>query len=156
MLAFNTNEGMRGISKGPEVLMNGWSSLLADEGNYERFLSELIRAFEKMRLSLMRLAFSSNRDVVGAFVWNVIEPTKENTIGAYLMPRSRLPGSRNPLRCHSTFASWDQTEITAEEYKEKCSAIDFGYYDFQAEAVKDWDAYEHPRRHCGTVRWRWN
>ena len=144
MLAFNTNEGMRGISKGPEVLMNGWSSLLADEDNYERFLSELIRAFEKNATLADETGFSSNRDVVGAFVWNVIEPTKgeynwsipDATLKAAGQARVTLSAVIQP------FASWDQTEITAEEYKEKCSAIDFGYYDFKAGAVKDWDAYE--------------
>ena len=40
------------------------------------------------------------------------------------------------------FVNWDQTDITAEEYKEKCGAIDFGYYDFKAGQVSDWEAFE--------------
>ena len=144
MLAFNTNEGMRGLANGPERLTEGWSTIIADTDDYGLFLAEMKRAFQKNADLAEETGFSSNRDVVGAFVWNVIEPTKgtydwtvpDLTVKSAGTAGIKISGVMQP------FVNWDQTSITAEEYKEKCSAIDFGYYDFKAGQVSDWEAFE--------------
>ena len=144
MLAFNTNEGLRGVPNGPQLLTEGWSTILADSKSYTKFFSQLERAFEKNVALVEETGFSSNRDVVASFVWNVIEPTK----GTYdwtipdLTAKSAGAADIKISGVMQPFVNWDQTDITAEEYKEKCSAIDFGYYDFKAGQVSDWEAFE--------------
>lgn len=144
MLAFNTNDGLGGKPDMQALLMQGWSTLQADESAAEKFLSTLESSLSRNAELVAETNFSSNRDVVGAFVWNVIEPVK----GEYdwSIPDATLEAAGEAgvkvSAVVQPFATWDQTDITEEEYKEKCQAIDFGYYDFKAGHVKDWDAYE--------------
>ena len=143
MLAFNTNEGLRGLSNGPEMLMSGWSTILADKNSLARFLLELTRALEENAVLTAETGFSSNRDVVGAFVWNVIEPTKGEYDWSITDATLEAAGKADVTLSAviQPFASWDQT-VDPEVYKDTCQAIDFGYFDFMASPVSDWDSYE--------------
>lgn len=143
MLAFNTNEGLRGLPNGPELLTEGWSAIIADDNNLQSFLGEMKRRFAENISLVKSTGFTSNRDVVGAFVWNVIEPTK----GTYdwtvtdLTVQSAAKAGQTLSAVLQPFAAWDQT-IDEAEYRQDCSAIDFGYYDFKAGQVNDWEAFD--------------
>lgn len=144
MLAFNTNEGLKGEPDKGALFMEGWSTLQADESAAKDFFSTLESALPKNFELVIQSKFSSNRDVVGAFVWNVIEPVMGEydwSIPDVTLTAAGQAGIQLSAVVHP-FATWDQTEITAEEYKENCKAIDFGYYDYKAGPVNDWEAYE--------------
>ncbi|MFA4845229.1 MAG: beta-galactosidase [Patescibacteria group bacterium] len=143
MLAFNSNDGLLGGGEIASLLMDGWSSLSDDENVIQIYFTNLKRAFKQNAKLADETGFSSNRDVVGAFVWNVIEPEK----GTYdwSLTDATMQGAGDAEIVMSAviqpFASWDQT-TDPDEYKETCKAIDFGYFDFKAGTVNDWEAYK--------------
>lgn len=145
MLVFNSNEGLKGQPGLLEILnKEGWSSLRTDDQALKRFLSALEDALMENADLAGQTDFSSNRDVVGAFVWNVIEPARgkydwtltDATLEAAGEAAVTLSAVVQP------FAAWDQSSVSVEEYQQECAALDFGYYDFKAGPVNDWDAYE--------------
>ena len=143
MLALNTNDGLRGLSNGPDMLEEGWSTIIADKRTYTAFVDALEQAFEKNGARAKSTGFSSNRDVVGAFVWNVIEPTK----GTYdwtipdITVQSANEADMTLSAVIQPFATWDQVTTSEEAYRASCAAIDFGYYDYRAGPVTDMNAY---------------
>lgn len=142
MLAFNSNEGLGGDRNMQELLMTGWSTLIADASTYKKFLTTLASSFKETARLASLTNFSSNRDVVGAFVWNVIEPTK-GTYDWSLSDRTVAAAGNAGMTLSAViqpFASWDQT-VDPAAYKKKCQAIDFGFYDFKGGPPNDLDAY---------------
>lgn len=143
MLAFNSNDGLGGQPQMQQLLMDGWSTLRADEGAIQIYFANLKRAFEQNAVIADETGFSSNRDVVGAFVWNVIEPKKGTYDWNLTDATMKSAGDAGMVMSAviQPFASWDQ-EVDPNDYKENCKAIDFGYYDFKAGPVTDIDAYK--------------
>ncbi|MBI5793514.1 beta-galactosidase [Candidatus Uhrbacteria bacterium] len=144
MLAFNSNDGLEGRPDRQELLLDGWSALRADEDAVRAYFTTLKNAFVVNAKLVEETGFSSNRDVVGAFVWNVIEP--EKGVYDWSLPDATMQAAGEANIVMSAviqpFASWDQ-DVDPEAYKENCKAIDFGYYDFQAgNGVTDVDAYK--------------
>lgn len=142
MLAFNSNEGLGSNPQRQEFLGTGWSALRADEEAIQTYYRTLKRAFEQNAQLAGKTGFSSNRDVVGAFVWNVIENERGsydwNLTDATLEAAGKVGVTISAVI--QPFASWDQT-TDPQEYQEQCKAIDFGYYDYKAGPVTDWEAY---------------
>ncbi|MEK7619739.1 MAG: hypothetical protein AAB413_00675 [Patescibacteria group bacterium] len=142
MLAFNSNEGLGGNPQMQERFSTGWSALRADEEAIRTYYRMLDRAFEQTAQLAVETGFSSNRDVVGAFVWNVIE----NERGLYdwnLTDATMEAAGKAGMTISAViqpFASWNQTTYP-QEYQRTCKAIDFGYYDYKAGPVTDWEAY---------------
>ncbi|MBI4438002.1 beta-galactosidase [Candidatus Uhrbacteria bacterium] len=142
MLAFNSNEGLYGKGEMATLLMEGWSTLRANQ-MMELYFPNLETAFQENGELADATGFSTNRDVVGAFVWNVIEPSK-GTYDWRLTDATMSAAGEAGMAISAVvqpFASWDQTG-DPEAYRERCKAIDFGYYDFNAGPVSDWEAYK--------------
>lgn len=142
MLAFNTNDGLRGTKNAEDLLAYGWDRIADDTTTYSAFISAVTSAFAKNANLVKQTNFSSNRDIVGAFVWNVIEPKK----GTYVwdLPDAVMLGAGQAgitqVAVIQPFAVWDQENNTTANFSQ-CKAIDFGYYNNLAGPPTDWDAY---------------
>lgn len=144
MLAFNSNSGLGGQPELQELLTAGWSTLRGDQVALQKFLFNLEKELKRNAELAGETDFSANRDVVGAFVWNVIEPEKGTYDWRVTDATLKAAGEAGMVisAVIQPFAAWDQ-KVDSEEYRENCSSIDFGYYDNQAGAdVTDGQAYE--------------
>ena len=143
MLAFNSNDGLAGQKTMQDLMMQGWSTLIADPNAYAKFLSALNFNLTRNAKLAATTNFSSNRDVVGAFVWNVIEPTKGTYDWSVPDQTMKAAGTANMTLSAvvQPFTNWDQTATSEATYRQNCQAIDFGYYDFKGAPPTDLAAY---------------
>ena len=138
LLGFNPNEGFEGNIE--ESLEDGWLEFASDESAFADYLSALEDRFEYKMVFAEDSEFALDREIPGAFTWNVIQPEEG---GAYQWDLSDAvvrnagdAGMRISALIHP-FAAWDQDEIP-----DNCAAVDFAYYDYLAGTPTDWDAYE--------------
>ena len=137
LLSFNPNDGFNG--QVARTLEDGWLSFVNDEDLFEEYLESLDTYFDENVSLAEDTNYQIDREIPGAFVWNVIEPEQgtyqwdltDKVIGYVNQAGMRISAVISP------FAAWDQDEIP-----DGCEAIDFAYYDYKAGTPNDWDAYE--------------
>jgi hypothetical protein len=138
LLAFNPNDGFDG--KIESALENGWLAFTQDEDAFQNYLDSLDRHFAQTVQLAAATGYAIDREIPGAFVWNVIQPEEDGDYQWDLTDRvvtavgdagMRISGVIQP------FAAWDQDSIP-----DGCAAVDFAYYDYKADTPTDWNAYE--------------
>jgi hypothetical protein len=141
MLAFNPNEGFGGPGELTDTLEEeGWLALSSDETLFTKYLSTMKGRFESALDMAKAANFSMDREIPGAFTWNVIEPEKGE--GYHWDVSDQVVQAANEAGMSVSaliqpFAAWDQDSIPAN-----CTAIDFAYYDYKAGTPTDWEAYQ--------------
>ncbi len=130
MLAFQSSQGFMGNKKAEEYATeNGWYAFTKSE-YYETFLKNLTKALSDNAKLVKESGASMNRDIVGAFTWNVSEPIQ----GTYdwTIPDMTMFAAGEAevyeLGVIQPFASWATTN---ELNPENCQGIDFIYHDFK-------------------------
>lgn len=140
MLAFQSSHGFGGQKKLEKLINKSWLTL-RDSSSFADFLSRFEDTTTVNANLVAATNFSSNRDVVGAFAWNVVVPEPgeydwtltdatleaagkaEVTISAVIQP----------------FSSWGSSQQLDQDL---CDSIDFTYFDYYTGTPARWDAYE--------------
>lgn len=139
MLAFNPNDGFGGPGEITDALDEGWLSFSSDEEIFSAYLSNMANRFETYTSWAKATGFSIDREIPGAFTWNVIEPTEGEGYHwdvSDLVVESANAAGMSVSALIQPFAAWDQDSIP-----EDCAAIDFAYYDYKADTPTDFTAY---------------
>lgn len=140
MLAFQSSTGFAGRIELEALLLESWLSLRQDE-QFEDFLSTLEATMDGNAELVADTHFSSNRDIVGAFTWNVVVPQKgeydwtvtDATLEAAGQAEVTLSAVIQP------YSSWGSSQ---ELDTDICNAIDFAYFDYATGLPEDWKAYK--------------
>lgn len=139
MLAFNPNDGFVGLGSPAEALSEGWLAFRSDESFFSSYLSNLETRFESSIAWAKATGFSIDREIPGAFTWNVIEPVEGDgyhwDISDRVVESANSAGMSVSALIHP-FAAWDQDSIP-----EGCQGVDFAYYDYLADTPTNWEAY---------------
>ncbi len=141
MLAYQTSQGFAGNKAMEDLAQESWLTL-RNSTSYSSFTSRMTENFTRNAALAAQTGFSSNRDVVGAFAWNVIQPEKG---GAYDwdIPDKTMAAAGKAGQTFSAviqpFAAWDTKERIDPDH---CVGIDFVYFDYAAGKPVDMDAYE--------------
>ncbi len=140
MLAYQTSQGFAGNKAMEDLAQESWLTL-RNSTSYSSFTSRMTENFTRNAALAAQTGFSSNRDVVGAFAWNVIQPEKG---GAYDwdIPDKTMAAAGKAGQTFSAviqpFAAWDTKERIDPDH---CVGIDFVYFDYAAGKPVDMDAY---------------
>lgn len=138
LLAMNPSQGFRDGELRKRAETEGWTQIRNSETDYAKFMEELKRGTPSSVKMLKELGFSTDREIVAAFVWNVIENQKgsyewdipDTIVSALGEADVSLSAVVIP------FVNWDQDSIPGN-----CKAFDFLYYDYKADTPTDWEAY---------------
>lgn len=139
MLAFQSSKAFAGHKEWETTAGESWKTF-RDSSNYQKFLDALKGPFTEASDLVKQTGFSSNRDIVGAFTWNVIETDK----GTYdwSIPDATLAASGSASAELSAvvqpYASWDSTYRINPA---SCVGIDFVYFDYAGALPVDEAAY---------------
>lgn len=145
MLAFNINDAMGDPSAGvPGIigaLQKGWTEFRKDDSAYQNLKSNLKKLIQDRTKLVKTTGFSFDREVVGYFTWNVIEPKKGQfdweLTDIYVQAASNAGVKISAVIL--PFASWDQKNTSPLA---NCNALDFAYYDYKAGSPNDLAKYE--------------
>lgn len=138
LLAFNPNDGFNGQIE--SALENGWLAFTQDEDAFQTYLDSLDRHFAQTVELAATTGYAMDREIPGAFVWNVIQPEEGGAYQWDLTDRVVAAVGDAGMRISAViqpFAAWDQDSVP-----DGCQAVDFAYYDYKADTPTDWDAYE--------------
>lgn len=139
LIAFDPSSGFMDMELRALAEEEGWTGIRSDENNYAQFLENLETGLNANLELAKELKFSTDREIVGAFVWNVIEfekGTYEWTIPDALVEVEGEAGM-SLSAVIQPFAAWDQDSVP-----QGCQAFDFLYYDYKADSPSDWEAYK--------------
>ena len=140
MLAFNPNDGFNRPGEIAKALEEGWLNFSSNEDVFSNYLSDMKNRFEPYIAWAEETGFSIDREIPGAFAWNVIEPAEGEGYHwniSDLVVESVNAAGMSLSALIQPFAAWDQDSIP-----EGCEAIDFAYYDYKADTPTDWEAYQ--------------
>jgi hypothetical protein len=141
MMALQTSRGFAGDKALESLMETSWLTLRDHTSSFNKFVTTMENGFGAIVRQLESIGYSSNRDVVGAFVWNVVQPEKDGsydwTLADAVMKAAGEAGITVSAVMHP-FAGWDTTE---EVDPNRCVGIDFAYFDHKVGAPKDIDAY---------------
>lgn len=143
MLAYNINDAALKEKGLIDQLRNGWSEFRKNPSYYKKFSKGLEDLIPERNTLLKKAGFTVNREIAGYFTWNVIEPERGQfdwTLTDIAVKGAKEAGIKLSAVVQP-YASWDQkggTEVDAE----KCQALDFAYYDYQAGPPNDWEEYK--------------
>ncbi len=141
MLAFQSSQGFAGNKEWEEQAKDeGWASFWDENG--EDFLVKMKRSFSQNTNRIKQTQFSSNRDVVGAFSWNVIEPSDGAEYNWDLADATVEAAQEAGVDYIATIypnSNWASLE---EINPDTCSGIDFVYFDYMSGYPTDEDAYK--------------
>lgn len=140
MLGLNSSNGYRSDRSMEALAETSWKTL-AESASYPKFLSTLEAALETNGQLIEQTGFSSNRDVIGPFVWNVVQAEEGAAYDWSLADRVMKAAGDAEITESAVvypYAAWDATETVP---KERCVGIDFTYYDYKGGLPTDWDAY---------------
>ncbi len=138
MLAFNVNDATIGML---DAIQKGWTEFKKDSLAYQNLKSNLEKLIQDRTKLVKQTGFSLDREIVGYFTWNVIEPQK-GQFNWELTDIYAQAASNADFKISAViqpFASWDQKKtpvITG------CNALDFAYYDYKAGPPNDWTEYQ--------------
>ncbi|MDP3900915.1 MAG: beta-galactosidase, partial [bacterium] len=138
MLAFNINNAAMGRI---DTIQKGWSEFKKDSLAYQNLKSNLEKLIQDRTKLMEETGFSLDREVVGYFTWNVIEPQK-GQFNWELTDLYTQAASNADFKISAVvqpFASWDQKNTPAIT---GCNALDFVYYDYKAGPLNDLTEYE--------------
>lgn len=138
MLAFNINDAVMGT---PNAIQKGWTEFKKDNSAYQNLKSNLEKIIQE-RIKLVKAAdFSFDREIVGYFTWNIIEPQKGqfNWELTDLYAQAASDASVKISAVVQPFASWDQENTLPLG---NCNALDFSYYDYRAGPPNDIAEYQ--------------
>ena len=141
MLAFNINDVAMDMPGKIDALQKGWTEFKKDNSAYQNFKSNLKKTIQDRTKLVKETGFSIDREVVGYFTWNVIEPQKGQF--DWELTDIYVKGASNAnIKISAViqpFASWDQKNTPAIT---GCNALDFAYYDYKAGPLNDLTEYE--------------
>ncbi|MEK7459373.1 MAG: hypothetical protein AAB663_03120 [Patescibacteria group bacterium] len=139
MLAFQSSKAFAGHKEWETTAGESWKTF-RDSSNYAKFVDALTPALTSAAELVKETGFSSNRDIVGAFTWNVIETDK----GTYdwAIPDATLAAAGDAGVALSAvvqpYASWDSSYRINPA---SCVGIDFVYFDYNGGLPVDEAAY---------------
>ncbi len=140
MMAFQSSHGFGGQTKLEKLVNKSWLTL-RDSSSFTDFLVRFEDTTTVNAQLVTATNFSSNRDVVGAFAWNVVVPEP----GEYdwTLPDATLAAAGQAGVTISAviqpFSSWGSSEQLDQAV---CESIDFTYFDYYTGAPTRWNAYE--------------
>lgn len=140
MLGLNAGMGFITDHSTATLAETSWKSL-ADSPSYQTFLNSLESALPRAASLIAQTGFSSNRDVIGPFVWNVVQTEAGGAFDWSVADRVMAAAGDAGITESAVvypYAAWDATETVP---KERCAGIDFAYYDYKGGLPSDWDAY---------------
>lgn len=140
MQGFQSGLGFRGNQGLESLVKQSWVSLL-DSSSFATYFSNLKTA-QAESVALMKDApFSANRDVVGEFTWNVIEP-REGEFDWTLSDAAMQAAGQAGVTVSAVvqpFSSWGSAETVPSE---KCVGIDFAFMDYKGGLPVDIGKYQ--------------
>ena len=138
MLAFNINDAAMDM---PDAIQKGWTEFKKDSSAYQNLLSNLKKLIQERTKLVKETGFSLDREIVGYFTWNVIEPQRGqfNWELTDLYAQAASNAGFKISAVVQPFASWDQKNTPAIA---GCNALDFAYYDYKAGPPNDWTEYQ--------------
>ena len=140
MLGFSINDA---AMETPGILdaikQKGWTEFKKDNLAYQNLLKNLKKSIQSRAKLVKASGFSIDREIVGYFTWNVIEPQKGQfdweLTDIYIKVASdagiKISAVIQP------FAGWDQKNTQTNK-----DALDFAYYDYKAGPPKDIAEYQ--------------
>ncbi|MDP4007227.1 MAG: beta-galactosidase [bacterium] len=141
MLAFNINDAAIDMPGKIDALQKGWTEFKKDNSAYQNFKGNLKKLIQDRAKLVKATGFSIDREIVGYFTWNVIEPQKGQF--DWELTDIYVKGASNAgvkiSAVIQPFASWDQKNTPAIT---GCNALDFAYYDYKAGPLNDLTEYE--------------
>ncbi|MBU4205030.1 beta-galactosidase [Patescibacteria group bacterium] len=141
MLAFNINDVAMDMPGKTDALQKGWTEFKKDNSAYENLKSNLKKLIQDRAKLVEETGFSVDREIVGYFTWNVIEPQKGQF--DWELTDIYVKGASNAgIKISAVvqpFASWDQKNTPAIT---GCNALDFAYYDYKASPPNDLAEYK--------------
>ena len=140
MLSFNPNTGLAGPESLSVLQTKGWLAFRSDESRFKEYLRKMEERFETFIAWAKKTGFSIDREIPGAFTWNVIEPEKGAEYKweiSDLVVLSANAAGMSVSALIQPFAAWDQ-----DSAPEDCTGLDFAYYDYKADKPTDWEAYK--------------
>lgn len=147
MLAFNINDaavgdpntGIPGMLK--TIREKGWTEFKKDDPAYQNFKNNLEKIIQDRTELVKTTGFFLDREVIGYFTWNVIEPQKGqfNWELTDLYVQAALNAGIKISAVIQPFASWDQKNTSSIP---GCNALDFAYFDYKAGPPNDWTEYQ--------------
>lgn len=141
MLAFQSGQGFAGNKQAEAAAGEGWKSFR--EGPFwEIFYSQLTGAFRRNVSLLEATGFSSNRDVAGAFAWNVVQPTADAEYDWTLPDATMTYAGEAEITISAVVYPYGAWQTTVPLNPDKCRGIDFVFFDHHGGYPADWTAYE--------------
>jgi hypothetical protein len=141
MLAFQSSQGFAGNKAWEEQATDdGWASFWEEHG--ESFLSTMQTSFSRNTDRIKQTQFSSNRDVVGAFSWNVIEPTDGADYDWSLADATVEAAQEAGVDYVATIQPYSNWGSPDDVNPDTCSGIDFVYFDYKSGYPTDEAAYK--------------
>ena len=138
MLAFNINDAAMSMTG---ALQKGWTEFRKDDSAYQNLKSNLKKLIQDRAKLVKETGFSLDREIVGYFTWNVIEPQKGQfnweLTDLYVQAISKAGIKISAVI--QPFAGWDQKNTSANA---GCNALDFAYYDHKAGPPNDLAEYK--------------
>lgn len=126
MLAFNINDA---LTAPPD--MKGWTEFKKDNSGYQDLKNNLKKIIQNRTKLVRETGFSLDREVIGYFTWNIIEPQKGQF--DWELTDIYVKGTSNAgvkiSAVIQPFAGWDQKNTSPLAH---CNALDFAYYDYKA------------------------
>ncbi|MDO8886831.1 beta-galactosidase [Candidatus Oleimmundimicrobium sp.] len=121
------------------ISQKGWTEFRKDDLAYQNFLSNLKKLIQDHTKLMKATGFSLDREIVGYFTWNIIEPQKGQfdweLTDLYVQAASNAGVKISAVI--QPFAGWDQKNTRLEK-----EALDFAYYDYKASPPKDIAEYQ--------------
>lgn len=140
MQAFQSGQGFKGDKTLEGLAQDSWLSLL-ESSSFTTYLTNLKSAQARNVEFMKNSPFSSNRDVVGEFVWNVVEPTEGEF--DWTMPDAAMQAAGEAGVTVSAvvqpFSNWDSVESVPVE---KCVGIDFVFMNYKGGLPTHMDKYQ--------------
>lgn len=141
MLAFQSSQGFSGNSAFEEQATDdGWEAFFAE--NSATFLSQMEKSFSQAQKKVQETKFSSNRDVVGAFSWNVVEASDGAEYDWSLADATVAAAQDAGVDYVATIYPYSNWASPDTVNPDTCVGIDFVYFDYKAGYPEDEEAYK--------------
>ncbi|MEK7503634.1 MAG: DUF5667 domain-containing protein [Patescibacteria group bacterium] len=142
MIAFNINDAaMRTPGTLDAIQQKSWTEFKKDNSAYQNLLSNLKKLIQDRTKLAKATGFSLDREIVGYFTWNVVEPQK-GQFDWELTDLYAQAASNAGVKISAViqpFAGWDQKNTPTNA---GCNALDFAYYEYKAGPPNDFTEYE--------------
>lgn len=140
MQGLQSGLGFRGDKNLESLAQKSWLSFLESD-SFDTYLANVKSAQQGNAALIKTGPFYSNRDVVGEFVWNVVEP-KDGEFD-WTMPDAAMQAAGNAgievSAVVQPFSSWGSAETVPVT---RCVGIDFVFMDYQGGLPTDLQKYQ--------------